>query len=239
MVLPNLVVKAGDVDINVLDNEEGLSVILRGVLERDIKVDTSRAELNVQETRVLELDPSALLAEPVGNVGRRDVEALDPHSDGAVVLGRISGIALRELKVVVGDESDRVGNERSRLQVEVVNHQIDILALELNSRDGDLFDETDDTGHHDIDKVPVETVAVGFQAVEAHLAGIGHVFAHGLNCVDQVGGEFIVGERVEEGFKFLLQGRGVGLPVGVVPQEGLAVIVEGGSLSVGVLGDDV
>jgi hypothetical protein len=36
-----------------------------------------------------------------------------------------------------------------------------------------------------------------------------------------------VGERVEEGFEFLLEGRGVGLPVGVVSEEGLAVVVEG------------
>ena len=83
------------------------------------------------------------------------------------------------------DESDRVRNERRRLQVEVVNHQIDILALELDPRNGNLLDQTDDAGHHDIDKVPVETVAVSLQAVEANLAGIRHVFAHGLDCVDQ------------------------------------------------------
>ncbi len=60
LILPNLVIESRDGDVDVLDNEESLSVFGRGVLESDVKGDAFRSELNVEETRVFEGEEAGL-----------------------------------------------------------------------------------------------------------------------------------------------------------------------------------
>jgi hypothetical protein len=116
VVLGDAKVKVSDLDVDILDGEEGLVVSLVGVLEGNVKVDTVGAELEVEETIVLEWPEASLLVDPEGNVAGLKVKTLDPESDRRVVLGSIGGVTLGESEVVVGNESDRVGDERSRLE---------------------------------------------------------------------------------------------------------------------------
>lgn len=239
LVLPNLVIKSGDIDIDILDHKERLPIVLGRVLKRDIKVNTSRAKLNIEQPGILELDPPALLADPVGNVGSLHVQALDTKPDGAIVLGSVRGVTLGELKVIMRNESDRVRDERCGIEFEIINHQINVFALEFDSRHGDLLDQADNPGQHDVDHIPVQTGSISFQTVEPDFTGIRQVFPHGLDRVDQVGRLLVVCERVEERLEFFLQRRGVGFPGWVVPEEGLSIVVQGRSLSVCSLRNDV
>jgi hypothetical protein len=89
VVVPDLEVESNNRHLDVLDLEESLTSLLLGVLEGDVKVDSLGSELNVKQTRVLEGDPTGLLVEPVGNVGGLDVQALDPQTSRAVVVGSV------------------------------------------------------------------------------------------------------------------------------------------------------
>lgn len=161
VVLGDAKVKVSDLDIDVLDGKEGLAVVLVGVLESNIKVDTIGTKLEVEQTVVFEWPESSLFVDPEGNVAGLKVETLNSESDRRVVLGSIGGVTLGESEIVVGNESDRVGDERGRLEREVVNNEIDILGLELNPGDGDLLDETNDSGDNDIHEVSVESLTLG------------------------------------------------------------------------------
>lgn len=89
VVLRDRKVKVPDLDIDILDDKECLVVVLVGILERDVKVDTVRAELEVEQTIVFEWPEARLAVDPKGNVGRLKVQTLDPQSDRRVVLGRV------------------------------------------------------------------------------------------------------------------------------------------------------
>ncbi len=54
LILPNLIIESRDGDVDVLDDEECLSVFGRGVLESDVEGNAFRSELDVEETRVFE-----------------------------------------------------------------------------------------------------------------------------------------------------------------------------------------
>jgi len=89
VVVPDLEVESNNRHLDVLDLEESLTSVLLGVLEGDVKVDSFGSELNVKQTRVLKGDPAGLLVEPVGNVRGLDVQALDPQTSRAVVVGGV------------------------------------------------------------------------------------------------------------------------------------------------------
>lgn len=73
--------------MHVLDREEALSVILVGVLERDIDHDALRTELDVEDASVFEGQEAGLLGHPEGDIGCLEVKAVDAEADGRVVLG--------------------------------------------------------------------------------------------------------------------------------------------------------
>jgi hypothetical protein len=89
LVLGDGEVEVLEVDVNLLDGEEGLAVVLVGVLEGDVKRNTGRSELQSQHTRVLEWPEADLTVDPEGNVLGLEVEALDPETESSVILGSV------------------------------------------------------------------------------------------------------------------------------------------------------
>jgi hypothetical protein len=80
------VVESDDRNLDTLDLEEGFPVNIIRVLEGDVERDSLGSELNVQQPRVFESDPTGLFVEPVGNVGSLDVKTFDSETSGAVVV---------------------------------------------------------------------------------------------------------------------------------------------------------
>lgn len=97
VVLGDGKVKVLDLDLDVLDDKERLVVALVGIFERDVKVDTLRTKLEVEQTVVFEWPEASLSVDPEGDVGGFKVETLDTESDRRVVLGRVWVVSCRPL----------------------------------------------------------------------------------------------------------------------------------------------
>jgi hypothetical protein len=89
VVLGDVEVKVSDLDIDILDDKEGLVVAVIGVLESYVEIDTIGTELEVEKTIVLERPEASLLVDPESNVAGLEVKTLDSESDRRVVLGGI------------------------------------------------------------------------------------------------------------------------------------------------------
>jgi hypothetical protein len=131
---------------------------------------------------------------------------------------------LGESEIVVGNESDRVGDKGGRLEAKVVNNEIDILRLELDPGDGDLLDETNDSGDNDVHKVSVETLAFGSEGTETNLTGGSERVTELLDRVDELVGGLVVLDTVNETLELVLELLSISLPVGVLLQQCLGIV---------------
>lgn len=125
-------VEAINGNVDLLDLEERLAVLLLGVLDSDGHVESiSRAssEVEVQETVVLESDPSRLLLDVVRDVLGLKPESREADGGGGGELGRVGGVALLDRTFVVVLEEHGVGNERVGGEADVVDDEIDVGGL--------------------------------------------------------------------------------------------------------------
>lgn len=97
VVLGDVEVKVSNLDIDILNSEEGGIVTIVGILEGNVKVDTVGTELEVEQTIVLEWPEASLFVDPEGNVAGLKVETLDSESDRRVVLGGVYYELMSEL----------------------------------------------------------------------------------------------------------------------------------------------
>jgi hypothetical protein len=84
---------------------------------------------------------------------------------------------LGEAEVVVGDQADAVGDKASGFELNVINNQVNVwrlsvgdntaipkpltLRLELETGNGNLLNETDNSRDNNIEQVSVQTLTLG------------------------------------------------------------------------------
>lgn len=107
------------------------------------------------------------------------------------------------------------------------------LRLEFDPWDGDLLDQTNESGDDDIHKVSVETLAVDLQASETNLASGGERVTELLDGTDELVGGPVVLDTLDETLELRLKLLGVLLPLVVLLKQSLGIIVHALGLSVG------
>lgn len=131
------------------------------------------------------------------------------------------------------DDPDVVRDERGRLELDVVDDQVKVLGLELDSWDGDLLDQTDKPGNEDVDNVSIETLSLSLQAAESGFTGTSKTLCEVLERLDQLSSRLVVGESVDKLLQLVLEFGRVLLPLRILLDKRLGVIVERRGLSVG------
>lgn len=116
------------------------------------------------------------------------------------------------------DDSNLLGDERQRLERNVVDDKVDLGALEFETRARNLLDKSDSSGKDDIDKVSVQTRRLGLEGlrrryrptpsvnndksdeqkrgtnVDAVLASDGELVGEDLDLNGEVVSDIVVGE---------------------------------------------
>lgn len=150
-----------------------------------------------------------------------------------------SRIALSKPQIVVLHNPDRVRDERRRLELDVVDDDIDVLRLVLDTRDWDLLDERDQAGHEHIGKVAVEALSLGTERANPDLTGRRDARPEVLERRDESVSRLVVGDPVDQRLELFLQLRGVLLPLVVLGEQGLPIVVDRRRLAVRALRRDV
>jgi hypothetical protein len=133
-------------DLDLLDDEEALPVLLPRILHLDrnvqpvVRVVPLTADDDVQETAVLESDPSSLLVDVVGDVVCLETQARDGEGCRGRDGRRVGCVALDRRDVEVGGEVGCVGHKVERGELDAVESKIEIDRLERSLSIGGTYD---------------------------------------------------------------------------------------------------
>lgn len=95
--------------------------------------------VDIQQSVILEADPSRLLLNVVRDVLGLQPEAREANGSGGGELGSVGGVALLDRALVVVLEEHAVGNERVGGEADVVDDEVDVGGLRERERKGVSF----------------------------------------------------------------------------------------------------
>lgn len=127
--------EALDVALDLVQLEESFTIFVLGVLNREsdvesiISVRSRVANVNIEQSVILDTDPARLLVDVVANVLGLKAQTREGQSRGRFKLGCISGVTLLAADLVLVAEVSLVRNERLAREADVVDDKVNVLGL--------------------------------------------------------------------------------------------------------------
>jgi hypothetical protein len=140
-----------NLDVNVVNSEDGRAILLRRH-QMDCSTQTLSTEDDVSETRVLHLRQAGFLVVVEGDVTHIGLNLLQCDGD-AVTMIVLDGVIGRKFHEILSLELDDVGEDVATLESKVLDDEIEGVVTVLDTRDGNVADFLNESGHNDLANV--------------------------------------------------------------------------------------